>query len=303
MFGEHPISDAVRVARAIVTNQIARISPRLYVRLTHETGRGDGAGETAEDVAAYFSRCFFDYFEILGVSPRDIGGFLQGKVLLEYGPGDVPGVALFMLAHGAQKVYCVDRFPLLAPSTLQARVIQSILDRLPEPQKACAGQCLSRTITTSFDPARLEYLVRPSGLSGLHGAVDLVYSRAVLEHVDDLEGTFRDMHEALLPRGIAIHLADLGSHGLHDRNPLDFLTWPEWLWHLMYSQKGVPNRLRVDRYRAAVANAGLDVTRLEASKRVPDEVVAEVREHLAAPFRGISDEDLSWIGFWLVCQA
>jgi hypothetical protein len=70
----------------------------------------------------------------------------------------------------------------------------------------------------------------------------------------------------------------------------------------MYSQKGVPNRLRVDRYRAAAAMAGLDVTSLEPSKRVPHEVVTEVREHLAAPFRGIADEDLTWLGFWLVCR-
>jgi len=28
--------------------------------------------------------------------------------------------------------------------------------------------------------------------------------------------------------------------------------------------------------------------------------MAAVRPYLAAPFRAISDEDLSWLGFWLV---
>lgn len=27
----------------------------------------------------------------------------------------------------------------------------------------------------------------------------------------------------------------------------------------------------------------------------------EVRPHLARPFRDIADEDLAWLGFWLVC--
>jgi SAM-dependent methyltransferase len=129
----------------------------------------------------------------------------------------------------------------------------------------------------------------------------LVVSRAVLEHVNDLPATFRDMRRALAPDGVALHLVDLKSHGLHRRNPLDFLTWPDVLWTLMYSCKGVPNRLRPGDYRAAAQAAGLEIASMVATGRARREDVTEVRPHLAAPFRGLSDDELAWLGFWMVC--
>jgi hypothetical protein len=95
---------------------------------------------------------------------------------------------------------------------------------------------------------------------------------------------------------------DLRSHGLHRSNPLDFLTWPDWLWSLMYSGKGVPNRWRVDRYRRDLAEQALQVLRLTPTTLAEPRDVAAVRPYLAEQFRALSDEDLSWLGFWLVCR-
>jgi hypothetical protein len=150
------------------------------------------------------------------------------------------------------------------------------------------------------DPIR--YVVRPSGLLGERAPMGLVVSRAVLEHVNDLPATFRDMRAALAPDGLAVHLVDLKSHGLQRRNPLDFLTWPEWLWTSMYSCKGVPNRLRPDAYRDAARAAGLEVVSMVPTGHARPEDIAEVRPHLAARFRHLPDDDLGWLGFWLVCR-
>jgi SAM-dependent methyltransferase len=149
---------------------------------------------------------------------------------------------------------------------------------------------------------RLEYVIKPSGLSGLREVVDCVYSRAVLEHVNDLEATFEDMARALKPGGVTIHQVDLKSHGLHRENPLDFLTWPPWLWNLMYSGKGVPNRWRIDRFRQALDASGLELQRLEPTSRARSEEIAGVRPYLARPFKALPDEDLSWLGFWLIAR-
>jgi SAM-dependent methyltransferase len=295
------VGDSVRVARAMATNQLARFAPAAYVRLTGQTGRGAAAEESPGDIATYFRDCADAYFAKLSVPPADVATFLAGKTLMEYGPGDLPGVAALMVARGAEKVYCVDRFPLVNLSEKNARVLGQLIDSCHGTERERLLSCLADAgnPAAGFDPRRIEYVVRPSGLSGLRDAVDLVFSRAVLEHVNDLEATFADMTAALKSGATAIHLVDLRSHGLHKANPLDFLAWSPTLWDLMYSEKGVPNRWRIDRFRAVLAALPVDLQLLEATKLATTEQVAEVRSLLATPFRGVSDEDLRWLGFWL----
>lgn len=299
----HWISTARRVVQASLTNQIARYAPAAYVQLTGQTGRG--AGEVRlDEVGTYFETCLDDYFAQLGVENTDRAAFLTGKRILEYGPGDVPGVAILMIAHGAAQVICVDRFPLVRMSPKNIEIVKILLARLPQPLRARADACFRQSgqPESGLNPDRITYLVRPSGLSGLTSEIDMVMSRAVLEHVNDLPATFRDTQAALKPGGVAIHQVDLKSHGLHRQNPLDFLNWPTWLWSMMYSAKGVPNRLRANAYRDAVARSGLElVTMMPTLEASPDDVRA-VRPDLATPFRTLSDADLSWLGFWLICR-
>lgn len=300
--GVFSMADSVRVARAVATNQLARLSPSAYVRLTGQTGRGAAAEESPDDIATYFRDCVDAYFVKLGLAASDAASFLAGKTLMEYGPGDLPGVAALMVAHGAEKVYCVDRFPLVSLSEKNARVLGQLIDSCQGAERERLLSCLAdaRNPAAGFDPRRIEYVVRPGGLSGLREAVDLVFSRAVLEHVNDLAATFADMTAALRPGAAAIHLVDLRSHGLHKANPLDFLAWSPALWDLMYSAKGVPNRWRVDHYRTVLASLPVELQALEATTRATPEQVAQVRPQLAERFRGVSDEDLLWLGFWLV---
>jgi SAM-dependent methyltransferase len=298
------IGAATRFLRASATNQIARFAPGYYVKLTKQTGRGEGDAETSGDISEYFLRCFEDYFHVIGVPSDAVGQWLHGKVLLEYGPGDLPGVAILMIAHGAGKVYCVDRFPMLALSEKNVVAIECLLNRMAPPERRRAGECFREhgQPRSGFAARRIEYLIRDNGLSGLGNQIDFVLSRAVLEHVNDLEGTFADMERALRPAAIAVHQVDLKSHGLHRDSPLDFLSWPAWMWNCMYSNKGTPNRWRVDRYRQVLAGTRLRVISLQPTLRADPHDISSVRPHLARPFRGLSDEDLSWLGFWLVCE-
>lgn len=301
--GGSPADTLRRVLRAVATNQLARFAPALYVRLTGQTGRGAAAEEAAADVAGYFRLCVDEYFARLGMAPRDAAAFLAGKQLMEYGPGDLPGVAALMVAQGAERVCCVDRFPLVSLSDKNARVVSDLVAGCADPaQRPRLLSCLRDAADprAGFDPRRIEYLVRPSGLSGLVDSVDFVFSRAVLEHVDDLEATFADMVRAMKPGALAIHLVDLRSHGLHRENPLDFLAWSEASWRWMYSAKGVPNRWRIDRYRRIVESLPVEVVDFEPTHRAAAADVAAVRPFLAEPFRGVSDEDLAVLGFWLV---
>src|SRR5665647_2326657 len=110
------------------------------------------------------------------------------------------------------------------------------------------------------------------------------------------------MARALQPDGIVLHQVDLKSHGLHRRNPLDFLTWSPVLWSWMHSDKGVPNRWRVNRYRDTTQRSGFETILMQPTELVDESIINEVRPYLASPFKSLSDVDLSWLGFWLVCR-
>lgn len=294
----------MRVIRATMTNQLARVAPQAYVRLTGQTGRGSAAEEGAADIASYFESCTDDYFKQLDMAESQVEAYLKGKTLLEYGPGDFPGVAMLMVGRGGEKVYCADRFPLVSLSEKNGQALAMLIDGSRGRVRDRLVSCLANPDDpmAGFNRERIEYLVRPSGLSGMVNRADLVFSRAVLEHVNDLDATFADMTRAMRPGAKAIHLVDLRSHGLHQSNPLDFLALSDTLWHLMYSEKGVPNRWRVDKYRRVLEGLGIDVQRLEASKLASESDVAAVRPLLDKAFAEVSDEDLRWLGFWLVFQ-
>lgn len=210
---------------------------------------------------------------------------------------------MLMIAHGAESVMCVDRFPLLDFSRKNIEVLQNLLDGLEGVARQRAEDCflIKGDPASGFSP-RIPYFICKSGLSGQCETVYLVISRAVLEHVDDLSATFADMYGVLRDDGVAVHKVYLKSHGLHRKNPLDFLTWPQRLWSWMYSHKGAPNRWRVNHHREAIFASGLKTIQLQATLLADSQDMNEVRHHLASPFKSISDEDLSWLGFLAVLQ-
>src|SRR5262249_34965123 len=112
-------------------------------------------------------------------------------------------------------------------------------------------------------PDRIRYVVRSGGLACEVNGASLVISRAVLHEVTELTAIFRDMAAAMTPGAVAVHQVSLRSSWPHPGNPLEFLTWPGWLWSLMHSAKGVPNRARPGAYRGAAARAGLEVAAMK----------------------------------------
>ncbi|MEO8187499.1 MAG: methyltransferase domain-containing protein [Burkholderiaceae bacterium] len=293
--------DPVRVARAIATNQIARFAPSVYLQMTAQTGRGDSSTESAVEIAQYFKASVADYLARVGLSPVDAPGYFGGKTIIEYGPGDFPGVAVLLAAYGAAKVYCVDRFAMVNLGEKNLQVLEALAKDLDEPARSRLAELRTGAVggQQPFAPDKIEYVVKPSGLSGLRKQADLVISRAVLEHVDDLQRTFEDMLHAMRPGATALHLVDLKSHGLHTRNALDFLECAPWLWSLMYSHKGVPNRWRINRYRDIVAALHVTHVEFEVTTRTDPSLADEVRPRLSYAFRDVSSADLQCLGFWL----
>ncbi|HED39460.1 MAG TPA: methyltransferase domain-containing protein [Chromatiales bacterium] len=303
MYFDSRVGVVIRCLRAVASNQVARLAPRFYLNVTSQTGRGSHV-ETVKEVADYFFECFDDYFRKLGVPREDITAYLSGKSVLEYGPGDLPGVGMLMYAHGAEKVICVDRFSMVSINQKNTQILENIISRLDGEALERVMSCFNDfgEISSGFAENRICYYIHPNGLSGLKNSVDLVYSRAVLEHVNDLYATFLDMASALKTGGTAIHKVDLKSHGLHEKNPLDFLVWPTRLWNLMYAHKGAPNRWRLNKYLEVIEMIPVDTILIEATELAAESDVDNIGPYLAKPFQEVSKEDLAWLGFWLVLR-
>lgn len=295
--------DLYRFAHAFLTNEFARFAPKLYNNLRRHTGRGDGPATPCE-TADYFLSCFNDYAEQLGYERSQFKTYLHGKTVLEYGPGDVLGIALLMYAHGAASVHCIDRFELNRASARNIEIYREMLGRLGPDEQTRAAQAFNvhGDPGSGFNVLAVKYLVAENGLVQEREAYDLIISRSVLEHVNRLEMTIDDMARALKPDGVSVHKVDLKSHNQDRYATYDFLTWPEPVYQLMNSHKGRPNRWRVGKYIECLEQSGLRLRNLTDTGRLENEDIERIRPKLAKRFRQLTTEELTWLGFWMVLE-
>ncbi len=139
-------------------------------------------------------------------------------------------------------------------------------------------------------------------MSGSKNEYDLIISRAVLEHVNNLEKTMLDVKQNLKEKGQSLHQVDLKSHGLDRYTDFDFLTWPDFIYRLMYSHKGFPNRLRVNCYKEFATKVNLSIKQLTPTGRIDENKIDHIYRKLAKGFRMIPPEELSWTGFWIYLE-
>lgn len=299
MYTESRWRDALLMVRATLSNQLARRFPALYVVGTGQTGRGREDVDP-DKVAAYYYDCAQEYLQRLPLEPGAPQP-LAGRSVLEYGPGDTLGVALLLYAYGAADVHCVDRFPLQRQSSAVTDVYARLLARLDGIARTRAAEAfmVPGDPASGFRREAIEYHVTPDGLIQQHACYDLVLSRSVLEHVNDLPATLRDIAAALKPEGVSLHKVDLKSHGLDRYRELDFLTWPDGWYDTMYGAKGFPNRHRLDDYRRLVPQAGLTLGGLDVVDATSDEVVDFIRPFLPERFRHKETGDLRALSFWM----
>jgi len=303
MYSENIIQDIKLFSKAVLSNQIARFSPKLYIKLTTQTGRGHKKEDTKQ-ISEYLINCFKGYFTQLEIPPEIIESYLHDKTILEYGPGDILGVALLMYAHGAKQIHCVDRFPLEKASDENIEVYRRIINTLSGKQRKRAESVFLKNGDpgSGFNTEKISYMVTENGFSGKINTYDMIISRAVLEHVNDLNVTFKDIKTSLKKDGISIHQVDLKSHNLDRHKPLDFLTWPNLMYKLMYSHKGFPNRWQIDKYKSLYKDHNLKCPKFEPTQKLNTNETNEIRPKLSPYFRHLSDEELSWLGFWMVLK-
>lgn len=312
----------VTIAYHILENYRAK---RRAARGVSESHAGaTHTGMSLEDSLKYVDTVFEDYLQY-GELRLDS---LKDKRVLELGPGDNFGVALKFLIAGAKQVVCLDRFYSKRDTAQQQRIYSAMRDELSETERSRFDSSVTIDEGISLNEEKLLY-IHGTGIESAdeileHNSFDLIVSRAVLEHLYDLDAAFQTMDSLLAPGGSMIHKVDFRDHGMFSSvgfHPLTFLTINDTVYRWMTLHSGRPNRRLLAYYRHKMQQLGYDhtirITRLVGSYEdiVPHKEkltrgedygdseiqrVEDIRPKLHKRYRAMPTEDLLAAGAFIV---
>jgi SAM-dependent methyltransferase len=231
---------------------------------------------------------------------RQAGGPVAGRVL-EIGTGWTPIIPMLFHLGGANAITLTDLDRLYDETSAPSAV--ALLRANGERVQRALGLS-GPELEAGFASFAPDYLCpwNPAGQDG--ASVDLVISRAVLEHIPPgmLTQLFGELRRIIRPGGYMCHSVDNTDHwqhGPHGRGLADFLRHDSagLRWKIASLNKhGYVNRLRHSDYLAAAADAGWEIV-LE-SAQVPPETLAQVQRmqdlgEVAPQFRHYAADDLA----------
>jgi hypothetical protein len=190
-------------------------------------------------------------------------GQVEGKDIIEIGPGDHAGTGLVFIALGARSYTTLDRFTRNYSTSL-ARGWYTLVRKkfsdtflLPWPQDLSHDSFPEKCDKVKSLPVSIEDL-------GDCSQYDIVCSYAVAEHVSSVP-KFAEVNRKLLREsGKALHAVDFSGHGWQRNGDEMFFTRiPAWAWSAMGSNRGYPNRVPFPAFKSILESAGLEVQAID----------------------------------------
>jgi hypothetical protein len=181
----------------------------------------------------------------------------------------------------------------------------ALVDAAPSVAKERMNRCLDSDHQIVGDVIRyildLSFEKSAEQLGAIH--FDYIISRAVLEHVYDIDKTYACRRKLICGGGRMIHKVDLSNHSSVELHPLQFLTYTERLWRLMSSNISWVNRCRWPQHRAALERSRFIIEKFAPMNILDVSQIQSIRSNLQYPFREMTDADLIINGFFVVCRA
>jgi methyltransferase family protein len=251
----------------------------------------------------------------------------------ELGPGDSLGTGLAALLSGATRYVALDakshanpeqnlaifeelvllfrrREPI--PNDDEFPLVRPKLQGYQFPRQILSDERLATALAESrIDNIRAAISGRASGAIGLDyrapwtdpsvvvsGSVDFLLSQAVLEHVDDLEQTYRAMRAWVKPNGFVSHSIDFTSHNL-TRSWNGHWTLNDPAWRIVRGTRPyLINREPLSRHLSLLSNNGFVVVHVDKQEALVDPAL-----RLAKRFREMDGVDVSTRGAFVQAQA
>jgi len=242
---------------------------------------------------------------------------IDGAACLEVGVGWEPLIPFLFSLCGARKVYMTDLNRLCSPQT-----VMSAMEALRRNQDTIARElgldagALARQLSSAphdmdelFHRYRLEYLA-PCNCASLpldDHSLDVVYSRAVLEHVPPavIERIFVEARRVLNDSGLMCHFIDPSDHlQHHDRSisRIHFLRFSDTAFRIVcLNPLNYHNRLRHSEYVRMLKKTGFEILKEERNIDQPAVVFAKTQK-LAPKFRGFPPEDLATVDSFFLAK-
>jgi len=249
------------------------------------------------------------------------------KVIAELGPGDSLGIGLAALVSGAEKYYALDvveyadtsvnldileelialfakkepipgeqEFPLARPLLPSYEFPHKILtqDRLQQSLAPERIQSIKEALVKAGDSNKsaieIHYVV-PWYDSVLikQQSLDMIFSQAVLEHVDNLAQTYATFHRWLKTDGFMSHQIDFGCHHLAKKWNGHW-AYSDFTWKLVKGKRSyLLNREPYSTHKRLLEQAGFTIV---CEVKTSDHS-GLAKEQLRPRFRRMSEEDLT----------
>jgi len=253
------------------------------------------------------------------------------RIVAELGPGDSIGIGVAALLTGVEKYYAFDlvRYSDLSRAReMLDELVRLFTDREPVPGEQEFPSLNPKLESYSFphqllEEERMRAALSPRRVAAIRsaiehagdapsmiryeapwndpaiipaGSVDLIYSQAVLEHVDDLEGVYAAMRRWLKPGGVMSHQIDFKCHRKADTWNGHW-TYSDFAWKVVVGRRSyLLNRAPHSCHVALLQKSGFEIV----SDRMIRSHSALRRPQLAARFRDLSEDDLTTSGAYIV---
>lgn len=242
---------------------------------------------------------------------RDAGLPVAGTRFFELGTGWYPTFPFACLLGGAERVETFDLNAHLKPDLVRACAegLAAHLAMIAEaagvalPDVAARHARLLAHVNGEIDLGRASggvvryHAPADATCSGLaDGAVDVVFSNSVLEHVppEALAPLYRESMRVLRRGGVMFHSVNCGDHYAYvDRkvHQLNYLRYSDRAWAFWNNAFLYQNRLRADAFVDAARDAGFEIL-LDTSHTRPERLAQLQAMRVDARFASIAPERL-----------
>ena len=234
---------------------------------------------------------------------------LQGKKVLEIGPGINFGLSLILACHGAE-VMVVDRFLIPWDPDYHPKFYALLRDRLKRDRPQLDLTPLDIIVSQGgYAPESLSlYSCSLEELAALPDQfVDIVLSCAVLEHLYDLASAFAHLARITKPAGLGLHQVDFRDHRDFSR-PLEFLLLSDKRFFREFTKHHgeCGNRFRPQEMKKLLDLSGFHVKEFQPNGFTEEKYLAEftrrLRKARKSRYRDYPAEDLRCVGAFFILE-